>query len=299
MDAYKIIMILLAVALILGTSAFVIITDINKNKPKQEGVPIVLFEVGTPVITEEDGEEFIWQDNKDINRDYMGQLVFESGLINEPIVQTYDGIYKDNGVVYSFYSENGNFINSANVGSDGCDGRACNGNDVYLRLNWKTHEYDFWGSNFMDYRNTLNDQNIIIYGHHASRAYYGDAEAEKIRFTKLDCLLEKDNYEANKSFSFILENEIRKYEVAYVLQINAENNDDIQVYRTYINIKINGEDDPGFFNTYLKLLKDKSLYDTGVELKENDKLMTLSLCIQGQPTQRQIIIAKEVSRRKI
>ncbi len=241
----------------------------------------------------------MWLDNRSINPDYTCQLIFDSGLLDLPIVQVYDDVHRRDGTVYTFYSEEGNFVNSYNVETDGCDGHACNGNDVYLRVDWKTGDYDFWGSNFIDYRNSLNDQNIIIYGHHSSRDYFGDEVAEGYQFTKLDLLLDKENYDANKSFSLIFGDQIRKYEIAYICKIDSSKDEDLQVYRTYIDTALDGNYEEDFWPKYLNLLKSRSIYTTGADIKEDDKLVTLSTCIQGSPTLKEIIVAKEVERRYI
>ena len=237
-----------------------------------------------------------WLDNKSKNADYIAQIEFESGLLNLPIVQAYNNLKNKNGEYYTFYSEGGNFVNSTNAETDGCDGVACNGNDVYIKINWETMNYDQWGSNFIDYRNNLDDQNIIIYGHHSSRVYFGDAKAEELQFTKLDYLLDQENYEKNKIFTLVLGEEIRQYEVAYVLKVDITNNENLNLYRTSINTNLAGIEDGDYYDEYMQILKNNSLYDTGIKLDKKDKFVTISTCIQGMPNLREIVIAKEIER---
>ena len=69
------------------------------------------------------------------------------------------------------------------------------------------------GSVFMDYRNDLDDENIIIYGHHFSPPF----DPSRTRaFTPLELLMEEENYADNNKITLILDNEIREYVVAAV-----------------------------------------------------------------------------------
>ena len=141
----------------------------------------------------------MWLNNRQISEDYVGQIVFDSGLIDLPFVQAKD-VYKTDGYLYSFYDEEGNLVE---------DPGSHTGNDVYIWTDWKTGEYGLngdGGSVFMDYRNYLKDQNIILYGHHFARDY--DPSGSK-QFTPLDVLLTEENYEENKYLKLILDNEIR------------------------------------------------------------------------------------------
>lgn len=236
-----------------------------------------------------------YEANKVKNDDYVGQIKFTSGLVDLPIVQTYDGMTKSDGSQYNIYDSVGNLLTTDEELSNGCSGR-CNGNDVYLYTDWETMKYNFWGSNFADYRNNLYDQNYIIYSHHASRYHFGDEAAEEIQGTKLDYLLKKENYDNNKTFYFVTENDIRQYEVAFVSVIDATAPENSIIYRNFINMNFDGTVDPKW-SEYLSLLKNNRKYNTGVGLKEDDNLITISTCIQGDHNNKEIIVAKLVSRK--
>ena len=57
-----------------------------------------------------------------------------------------------------------------------------------------------------------------------------------------------------------------------------------------------GEQDPGFFKTYIEYINKANKYQISEGLNENDKILTLVTCIQHQPQYRQIVIAKETGR---
>lgn len=226
----------------------------------------------------------LWLSNRSINEDYIGQIVFDSGLIDLPVVQAKD-VCGEDGTLHTFYTEDGQLVR---------DPTGFNGNDVYIWTNWKTKEYDprgEGGSVFMDYRNELSDQNIIIYGHHFARNY--DPSGTR-QFTPLDLLLEEENYEENRSLKLILENEIREYVITNVFRISILDEHQIQIVRTDMDIDLSGNDDPGFFKEFIEYIDGISLYDTGEKLKADDHILTLITCIQHQPEFRQIIVCREV-----
>ena len=197
-----------------------------------------------------------WASNHEINSDYIGEIWFDSNIINLPMVQ----------------------------------GET---NDTYLRTNWETMDYDVYGSIFMDYRNTFDDQNLIIYGHFS----WPNMDPDRvIMFTPLEKLIDSQNYEENSHFNILLENQIRKYQVAYVyycpiytdstgFQYTAENT---QYYLT--------EYSPDYLKTYTDAITDLEFYDTGVELTPADNLVTLQTCVYNRDDLRLIVIAKEIER---
>ena len=235
-----------------------------------------------------------WTNNKSINQDYVGQLRFDSNLVNVSFVQA-TSLYDRNGKFYEFYSEDGDKITEQEV-AYACDGQ-CTGNDVYIWTNWKTLQYDKFGleggSVFVDYRNTMYDQNVIIYGHHYSR--YFDTSGSK-QFTPLDMLLDEDNYEDNKHLTIYLGDESRDYVVASVVEFSVYDEDGLQCLRTNFDTDLSGNSDPGYFETYKKYIKDNQEYDTGVDISSDDKLVTLVTCVYGQPDLRQIVICKQTNK---
>ena len=140
------------------------------------------------------------------------------------------------------------------------------------------------GSVFMDYRNDLFDQNIIIYGHHFSEGGGNDPERNKA-FTPLELLLKEENYKANKDLKLILDNETRTYQLVYVYVFETDNEYDLanlQYYRTSYNYD-EFEDivDENYYSNYIKAVEEEKLYDSGQHLTTDDKTLTLQTCIGG------------------
>ena len=212
-----------------------------------------------PEIPEEDltlYKEYtdIWIENYSNNEDYIGMIRFDSGIINLPIVQ----------------------------------GET---NDTYLRTNWETMEYDVYGSIFLDYRNSLDDQNLIIYGHFS----YPNMDPERvIMFTPLEKLTDVENYEENSEFEILLKDQVRRYKVVYVyycpiytdatgFQYTAGNT---QFYRTYY--------DSEYLKEYSDAASELALYDTGMTIEAGDKMVTLQTCVNSREDLRLIVVAKEM-----
>ncbi|MBQ1534920.1 MAG: hypothetical protein IIZ64_08935, partial [Erysipelotrichaceae bacterium] len=121
----------------------------GEDPPKEEPVEEITSNPMDPELRS------MWLSNRAINEDYVGQIVFDSGLIDLPFVQA-KGTIKEDGEPYRFFATDGTLVE---------DPYAYNGNDVYIWTSWKTGEYDRYGeggSVFMDYRNYLKDQNIIL-----------------------------------------------------------------------------------------------------------------------------------------
>ena len=280
------------IIVILGIVLGLLLTGVLNPKKPVETEPepqIEVIEIDPGEVEKKKYREN-YDENKAINPDYVGDLFFDSGLVNVNFVQA-KSVYKDNGEMYTFYTENGRLVT---------DPEGYTGNEVYIWTYWKTGEYDYndhGGSTFMDYRNFLSDQNIIIYGHHFS--VWNDETRSKA-FTPLEKMLEKENYEANKYVTMVLEHEIRKYVVASVFIYDAydpDHQDNLQFYRTnYAYNDYTNETDPDYFANYIAKLKEVELYDTGVELSDNDKTVSLQTCISGHTGELfEILVLKELS----
>lgn len=182
-----------------------------------------------------------YQSRKNTNPDYVGELAFESGLVDQNVVQSTD-------------------------------------NDKYLNLSWdlqtSTH-----GAAFMDYRNTMDDQNLIIYGHFV----YLD---ESLMFSPLHQLKDQANYEANKYIDLKLEDTTRKYLVTDVFYYEMDNENLMYYYTAYSS---------DYFNTYYTNVKAADFYDTGESLTMDDHWLTLQTCVRDRDDLRLIVLAKEVT----
>ena len=177
---------------------------------------------------------------KEKNPDFMGWIKFDSGLINLPFM----------------YS----------------------GDDLYLRADFEK-KYSSSGTVYMDGKQTLDGQNITLYGHYV---YAND----KAMFSPLDKLRKEENYEENKVFRLYLENEIRTYTVATVVEYTLGNhwNFDLGYYTKEQ------------FDEFLNYGSSHSLYPIDEIMDAASNYVTLQTCIRGTDTRRTIVVGKEKNR---
>lgn len=129
-----------------------------------------------------------------------------------------------------------------------------------------THAYDKStnraGSIFMDFRNNLEDKNVILYGHRRlDNIMFGGL----INLINEDWFLNKDNHIIK--ISTLEDNRI--YQIVSVYTIEKEN----------YYIKTNFQEDT--FLEYIDTIKKRSYYDFNTSLDNNDKILTLSTCLNN------------------
>lgn len=245
------------------------------------------------VIPEDEVNEYreVFDKYEEINSDHVGQIVFDSKLIDRPFVQA-KSCYKENGVPYKFFNQDGSIVT---------DFSDKTGNDVYIWMDFETMKYDYdnkGGSIFMDYRNTLSDQNIIIYGHYFSTIYNKDPDRIK-SFTPLEKLLDKENYKDNSVVKIVLDGEVREYELYAVYKFNSDDDEfweKGQYFRPNYNIDdFTGEEDANYMNNYIKFVDKVKLYKTNVKLEPGDKTLTLQTCMTPYTNLYEICVFKLVN----
>lgn len=165
-----------------------------------------------------------------------------------------------------------------------------NFNEQYITTDFFTGEYASHGTSWMDYRNTLEDQNLILYGHYVYP--FRRVEGYPLCFTNLHELKDVKNYEENKLITFDLMDETRFYEVVAVYYYNL-NNDIGRYYST--SYKAYEGSYP--MSAFMSEVHDLEFYDTGVELTEEDHMMSLQTCVENHDELRLIVIAKEIGRK--
>ena len=101
-------------------------------------------------------------------------------------------------------------------------------------------------------------------------------------FTPLVNLKDKANYESNKYFSLFLDNTQRKYEVVGIVKYSVT---DEPIYQI-------GDLSDEKFNEYKDYIYKNRLYDTGVEIGDEDKLLSLQTCVRNEDDTRWLVIGK-------
>lgn len=135
-------------------------------------------------------------------------------------------------------------------------------NSYYLNHDFNKNSNSL-GWIFMDYRNNSFDldQNTVIYGHNLSR--------DKIMFGNLSATL-NPNWYTKANNQYITFNTVQgdmQWRIFSIYTIAATND---YLYNTF--------DDQAQFLEFANKMKSRSIADFGVEIKENDKILTLSTC---------------------
>ena len=131
--------------------------------------------------------------------------------------------------------------------------------EKYLRLDING-EYSSCGTPFMDYRCTLDSANVIIYGHHM---FSGAMFAPLAKYEDAEFLKENGTFEFTSR-----DNKTYVYEIFAVLKLDVTKDMDVYDFT---------DGDESQLKQYVKLLKEKQLYDTGIN-PENRQIMCLSTC---------------------
>ena len=153
---------------------------------------------------------------KNDNSDVVGWLIVEGTQISYPVVQ-----YKDN--------------------------------DFYLSHNFEK-EKNSAGWIFMDYQNTLDDQNIVIYGHHRK---------DGSMFGSIDNILNNTN-KKDLSIYFITPRETIQYIIFSIYKISSNDNYNDRIFSN--------------FQHTIKKIAERSEIEFNKNYYDTNQIITLSTC---------------------
>lgn len=145
-------------------------------------------------------------------------------------------------------------------------------NDFYLNHDFNKRESSS-GAIFLDYKNDIDkDKNIIIYGHNMKN---------KTMFQNLMKFKDKSFCEQDNKITLIIDDIIYEYDIfsAYVSDVKD------------VNLKINFKDDKEYLK-YIEDIKKKSIFNRDIDIKSNDRIITLSTCSYEKNNARMIIHGK-------
>lgn len=148
-------------------------------------------------------------------------------------------------------------------------------NEYYLN-----HSYDrsvnSVGSIFIDYRNKLDGKKLLIYGHNMG---YDDGA-----FHQLTKYKDKSFYESYPYIDIEINEKKERYEIFSVM---------IEKSERYLHTMLNFVDEESYTN-HLNWLKERSIYDTGIEVNNSDYIITLQTCYYSPVGSYFIINAKKI-----
>lgn len=142
-------------------------------------------------------------------------------------------------------------------------------NDYYMNHNFE-QQSEYRGAIFMDYRNDALDldANTIIYGHNSydGKVFSDLAQYDDIEFYKEHPVIEfntLDKYYKWKIYAVIITNQVPTEDNGYVFN--------------FIYPHMEGPN----FKGYVQELNKRTLYYTGVDIKDGDRILTLSSCCRN------------------
>ena len=131
-------------------------------------------------------------------------------------------------------------------------------NNYYLRHTPDRKESSM-GSIFLDYRNNIDSsRKLLIYGHNSSSI--------DMPFKILEEFYDINYFNNHKSVSIITSTTEKKYEI---FSVYVEPTD-----YTYMNLKLSDKE----YSNQIKMFKEKSMYDTGVEVTGDEEVLILQTC---------------------
>lgn len=157
-------------------------------------------------------------------------------------------------------------------------------NDKYLKLDYygRTTSY---GNPFLDFRNNIKelDRNTIIFGHHMRS---GDQV-----FSELTDYLTIDGFKRNPVIEYNTLYADYQWKVYAVFLTNSKAEHDNGYIFNYIFTNLSSDDK---FKEYISEIDQRKLYSTGVDIRPDDKILTLSTCNYDWDEQRLVVVARLV-----
>ena len=139
--------------------------------------------------------------------------------------------------------------------------------------------YSSYGTPYMAKQCNLNSDNIVIYGHHMkNNKMFGELEKYK----------SKDFYNNHEIITFTTLEKEYSYEIFAVFKTTVYTKN---TFRYYENINFENKK---MYNDFINICKDKSLYQTGIKIKDKEKLITLSTCEYSNKNSRLVIVARKI-----
>ncbi|MCD7730732.1 MAG: class B sortase [Oscillospiraceae bacterium] len=169
-------------------------------------------------------------------------------------------------------------------------------NDYYLTRNF-FGEKSQPGTVFADYRCVVNDyndnqsDNIIIYGHNqADGTMFGTLNKYKVKSSNtknFEFYLEHPTFE----FSNLYEEYTYKIVAAFVIEVEPYQTRDGIIFDYHNYIVFNSQRP---FDTFVDNIMERTAYNTGVDIEEGDKFLTLSTCSNEFEPSRFVVIGRRV-----
>lgn len=155
--------------------------------------------------------------------------------------------------------------------------------NYYLRKSFYK-KYSVYGCPFVPKSNNMKnlDRNTVIYGHNNN---------SNLAFAPINKYKTVDGFKKAPVIQFDTLYGTYKWKIIAAFITNTVATDDNDYIFNYTFTKMKSNDD---FAEYVEELKQRSLYDTGVDVKPSDKILTLSTCTHDFDNARFVVVARLV-----
>lgn len=183
---------------------------------------------------------------------------------NENIILNYQKEFNNEEIIAELSIENTNLVTPIVKGTD---------NEFYLNHYLDKSKNDL-GSNFLDYRNNIDDKKILIYGHNSENVYTD--------FHLLENYLDEEYYYNHNDITLKTIDNVYNYKIF-----------SIYIATTALqHVNLNFTDDE--YSKHLNWLKNNSIYNTGVNIESNSEILVLQTCYFDIDNSYLIVVAKKV-----
>ncbi|MDO5649129.1 MAG: class B sortase [Gallicola sp.] len=151
--------------------------------------------------------------------------------------------------------------------------------EYYLRRDFNK-DYSISGTPFLGEGYVPEGKNAILYGHNM---------ANGAMFSVLSEYKNKDYWKEHPFIQYDTLEGKGKYEIFAVFNIDVEEAKKRFPYHEYTDLR-----EEKRYKEFVSLVKERAFYDTGVEIRPSDELLTLSTCSYHALDGRSVIIAKRI-----
>lgn len=218
--------------------------------------------------------------------DYSREIWHEA-TVESKEEETEDKYAVDKAVIQYMLEENSDFKGWITIGGTQVDNPIyqTTNNDYYLNHN-QLKQKSVYGALYFDYRNKLTenerDKNLIIYGHEMKNGSM---------FGSLKKLKSLDFYKQHPTIEFSTLYEKHTYKIYSIFILNAvKEDDDGYIYNVYRQ-NFNNEEE---FDYWTDEAFQRSVINTGVDVKYEDDILTLITCSNDFPNARLVVMARRV-----
>ncbi len=156
-------------------------------------------------------------------------------------------------------------------------------NEFYADHDYKK-EKSVYGSIYLKNICNIYDEtsNLVIYGHHMK-----DTEM----FNNLLKYKDQSFYNEHKTVEIITDKDVRKYAIVSVFKSRIFYQNETNVFRYYNIVDFENEDE---YNDFISNAKKLQFYDTGVDAKFGEQLITMITCESSTENGRLVVVAKRI-----